>query len=1210
MVNHEDDRPSVDGSNPVNQLDDVLKLRDVPPSNRAEETLLLQQSDIRLGAMLRAWLTEGLSKTEGPAAGSPSMEIPTKPRDYPVDPADLRHARPEHTNFPFPGDTCGPFKIEKPLGHGGMGTVFLASRIDDLDLKVALKTLSFWDSRAESLFRRECKILSGLSHPNIAHLIDAGVLATGQPWLAMEYVEGQTLDVYLETTELTLDQRLSLFLKICDALSHAHGQLVIHRDLKPRNIVIKPNGEPKLLDFGIARIIDPESRQQAAQTTLAERIMTPEYASPEQVRGERLGAATDVYSAGVLLYELLTGVRPYQIHSYDFYSIAKAMEEGDIKPPSVQNLKTGTTNKSFARNLRGDLDTITLKALAVSPTDRYASVAEFAHDIRLYQRGMPIEARPASRAYRMRKFIARHQWPVVLGTGLLVFLSVFSIYAQIQQGRLARERDLANREQRTAAQVTEFLVSLFDQADPQFSQRSDLSAFEILERGRSEIQQTLDSDPEIAARLTATLGRVYRGLGDAKQSRALLTDAVSFYQGTEQVPFEMVLELFRTLLLAGDFLVAEGCLAQLSERQEKNPLQQAQLDLAYGKLCLKIGRYRQAETAFQAALSAAVLPREDRIALKKHQAVLQRRLGNMARSLEMQKEHLAIEKAYYGETHVHVADSQIDLSLSYLRNGDWDKANELQEQAGSIYEKAYGRDHLNWSKFLNYRAQYFHRKGELEQAVTSLNKGITIIQEKLGLDSYEESILQSTLGFAYFRKGEYQLAEETLRKALSTKHRLLGPEHIESADCLLNLSLVFGRRGQLQKEQDLLLQALAIYRERLPQTHPTYGKVISNLAIVYARQGQWSKAEEYFLETLKLRRETYGDVHPSVADTLFNLGAFYSAQDKLELAEEYQRKCLALRRQIYKTAHPDLGGSLANLGTLADKKGNLDEARKLLEESVAMFVTLKKETHWVSRNAKIKLASVQVKQGDYAEAEPTLLQLLTWASEKEGPESAVFMDTTNELGLLYLQQGRFEKATSHYQDALRIAQSLFKSPHARITEKRLNLVEVYLEHGKNNQASALLQVAEEDLEKTANPKLAARLGFLKASSLRQTGNDELAYQHFKRLWEATAASEASQWDITAKTLLQLADLEVDFGTSSQALAYLNLVRSRLENRLPKNHEIFQEWASIKGKVLLHDGDPSGKELLQTAHRQLTQKLGEEHPLTRKANRRLSARPSL
>ncbi|CAM2008331.1 serine/threonine-protein kinase [Acanthopleuribacter pedis] len=1198
------DTSSSVGATIATHLDRVLSFKDRPSLNTPSGEVLLQQSDAHLGATLREWLKQ--KQDQEHEFERPDASLATNP---PLSAGEEQAPTNPPADSILPGERCGPFKIEKRLGKGGMGTVFLASRLDDLDLKVALKTLSRWDPRMQILLQRECKILSGLNHTNIAHLIDAGVLPTGQPWLAMEYIAGTTLDVFLESHPLNLEKRLELFLKICDALGHAHAQMVIHRDLKPKNIMIKPNGEPKLLDFGIARMLDPETQAQQTMTALSDQIMTPEYASPEQIRGERLNASTDVYSAGVLLYELLTGTRPYQFKSHDFFTILQTVQEHPLTRPSSHAQAGGTIYKEMARHLKGDLDTIVLKALAFAPKDRYPTIAALAHDIQLYQRGMPIEARPATRSYRLRKFVARHQGPVVLGAGSLIFLLLFSIYASIQQTRLTRERDLATKEQRTTAQVTQFLVSLFDQADPHLSLRNDLSAYDLLERGRLQVSQTLQDEPEINNRLLATLGRVYRGMGHVDQSKSLLTQALENHKTQGTTPYELELELFETLLMNSDFDEAEARLDTLKKENQQDNRRKARLEHAYGRLCLKTGRFMAAQNALASAeLLHHHLPQDEGLMLRRDQGNLQAAMSDYNSSIQTQKKLLTREKRYFGKDHIRVADSQTTLALTYMKKGDYEEADACLQQAEKIYLRAFGKNHLSWASLLHSRAKLYRHQGKYTQAKTYLDEALSIARNQRGENSLMEAEILTTLGLNYYNNGTYQRAEQTTRKAIQIMQFLFGKEHIKVANNLINLALIHQAQGAHQEAKILLRETLEIYRKKQLNNHPVFGKALNNLAIHHARQGDLEQAEVLFLRTLAFRTETLGETHPSIADALGNLGAFYSGQRNFKKSKAYHMRSLSQREQLFGRDHPDVAMTFYNLAILSERENRLDDAVARYEEVVAIYERLQNEAHLTSRLAKRNLALIQITMGDFETAERQLNRILSWAHEKEGPKSFHYMEVKGGVGLLNLQRGRLDEAESHYLEALTIAQSLFKRPHNSITHFHFALLDVFLAQDQLDKATQIIQIIEQDLATLQQENLAERLAYQQATLQQKTGNKEAAYQALKAIWEVSPRPPWRDHYLEVGVLLNLADLESDLGTPNQALSLLEKARVRLEIRLPPSHHVFQQLQSIKGKALARKNDASARRVLQSAHQELAQKLGKDHPYTEQAKLRLATLP--
>ncbi|HEU4778296.1 MAG TPA: serine/threonine-protein kinase, partial [Steroidobacteraceae bacterium] len=365
-----------------------------------------------------------------------------------LDPGDLvgAPARAEQ-----PGQEIGPYRLVRELGSGGMGVVWLAERTDGLiNRPVALKLPHGAWKRAGLAERmaREREILATLSHSNIAHLYDAGLTADGQPYLAIEYVEGRRIDVYCQEQQLALRARLELFTQVANAVAYAHGKLVVHRDLKPANILVSADGLARLLDFGIAKLLDDGQAKETRFTEMSGRALTPDYASPEQILGEPLTTASDVYSLGVILYELLSGHRPYKLQRDSRGALEDAIVQAESPAPSA------VANAPWRRALRGDLDTVVLKALKKKPADRYPTVHALLDDIERYLGARPVLAQPDSRWYRARKFIRRNL--IALGTSSAVLLAVLG-----GAGAAAWQARLAVAQQKRAEAVKEFVASIF-----------------------------------------------------------------------------------------------------------------------------------------------------------------------------------------------------------------------------------------------------------------------------------------------------------------------------------------------------------------------------------------------------------------------------------------------------------------------------------------------------------------------------------------------------------------------------------------------------------------------------------------------------------------------------------------------------------------------------------------------------------------------------
>jgi serine/threonine protein kinase len=414
-------------------------------------------------------------------------------------------------------ERLGPYRIASMLGEGGMGAVYLAERDDDEFLQqVAIKVVrGLLDPERVRQFRNERQILAWLEHPNIARLLDGGTTDDGLPYLVMEHVQGVPIDRHCDAVRLNIADRLRLFLTVCGAVSHAHRSLIVHRDIKPSNILVTTAGVPKLLDFGIARLALDGAAVESGITRAGGRMMTPDYASPEVVRGGHVTTSADVYALGVLLYELLTGRRPLRFATMSSVEIERVVCH--VEPPvasraAVEDVAAAggsateraaarrTTPAKLAGELHGDLDAILATAMAKEPGRRYPSVDAFAADLQHYLAGRPILARPATWAYSASRFVARHRWAVAAGVAFVLVVSAAALVLSVQAARLAEERDRTARERDTAQQVVGFLTGLFEVSDPDTAAGASVTARELLDRGAERIDSELTGQPVVQAR--------------------------------------------------------------------------------------------------------------------------------------------------------------------------------------------------------------------------------------------------------------------------------------------------------------------------------------------------------------------------------------------------------------------------------------------------------------------------------------------------------------------------------------------------------------------------------------------------------------------------------------------------------------------------------------------------------------------------------------
>ncbi|MDX1487803.1 MAG: serine/threonine-protein kinase, partial [Acidiferrobacterales bacterium] len=588
------------------------------------------------------------------------------------------------------GQHVGPYVVQRHLGQGGMGDVYLALREQPFKQYVALKIIRGGMNRREVLarFAVERQILASLNHPNIARLLDGGVTADGLPYFAMEYVKGRPITRYCDENKLPLRAWLRLFQQVCQAVQYAHQNLIIHRDLKPSNILVTETGTIKLLDFGIAKLLNPSMSPVAQPVTRVElRLMTPEYASPEQVRNEQLTTASDVYSLGVILYELLTGHRPYRVAGRPTQEIIEIVCEQDPPAPSVQiskaetlersdgsereitpeevGAKRGTQPERLRRQVRGDLDTIVLMALRKEASRRYGSSEQLEQDIERYLTGLPIVARPNTVRYRLHKLLVRHRAAAVAAVLVVLSLVVGTSAALWQAERARTERDRARTEAQKAEQarvqaeaVTNFLTGLFEANTPQENHGDDLTARELLERGTERIEQ-LSDQASVQAQLLSVIGMVYQSMGQYDDAQQLLEQALFLRREEfgEQSPevAESLNDVGFAHYLKGDYDAAQPYLQKA--------------------LTLRRGFSADGHDPLEVAESLNLL------------AAIELRQGDYDAAESLYREALAVRRKLLGERHADVATSMNNLARLLRLKGDYDEAEGLLNEALSQWQE-------------------------------------------------------------------------------------------------------------------------------------------------------------------------------------------------------------------------------------------------------------------------------------------------------------------------------------------------------------------------------------------------------------------------------------------------------------------------------------------------------------------------------------------
>jgi eukaryotic-like serine/threonine-protein kinase len=700
-------------------------------------------------------------------------------------------------NREAPGENVGAYRLVSIIGQGGMGTVWLAERNDGrFERRAAIKFLNFalWGRGLEDRFKREGAILGRLSHGNIAELLDAGVTASSQPYLVIEHVEGEPIDNYCDTHRLSIHQRIKLFLDVLAAVAHAHANLVIHRDIKPPNVLVSNDGKVKLLDFGIAKLLEVEG-QEAAPTLLTREAgapLTPEYAAPEQITGSPVTTATDVYALGVLLYLLLTGTHPAGPGPHSAADLLKSILDqepkhpSDVVTPHADQMVAAANNRSatperLRRQLRGELDTIVIKALKKNPHERYASVSAFAEDLQRYLSDEPIHARPDTFVYRAVKFVKRHRIAVSLATAaaLAIVIGLFGTLLQAHTARL--QRDTAIRERDRANRITDFMISTFRVSDPAQPNANNPTAREILDRASKQIDAEMGKDPEAQANMMFVMSEVYDSLGMFSQARALLTRALDL-QRREFGPD------------------APQTLASLSQM---------------ALILTEEGNYGEAENlqrrAFEGRTRVLGAEHPDTIASMARLATVLSLEGQTANAVKMKRDAFALSQRVSGPEDPQTLKMANSLAAVLWQQGDdrlYGEAEKIQRASIDVEKRVLGPEHPDTLNGMNNLGVIMRRMGRYAEAERIYREILPVQSRVLGPEHPDTLVLRDSLAIALAKQRRYQEAEALYSETLTVIRRVYGPNHPTTAGTIYNIACLEAVQGHQNKALALLSDAV------------------------------------------------------------------------------------------------------------------------------------------------------------------------------------------------------------------------------------------------------------------------------------------------------------------------------------------------------------------------------------------------------------------
>jgi eukaryotic-like serine/threonine-protein kinase len=744
----------------------------------------------------------------------------------------------------------GPYRIVRVIGEGGMGVVFLAERTD-LGSQAAIKILrDAWLSPARrQRFATEQRTLASLNHPAIARLYDAGALSDGTPWIVMEYVPGAPITENCRAQSAGLPERLRLFRAVCDAVLYAHRHLVVHRDLKPSNVLVTADGHVKLVDFGISKQLGEAA---VDVTRTGARLMTPAYAAPEQVRGETAGLHTDVYSLGVLLYELVTGRLPFDLstrtpHEADRIIVAQE----PAKPSVIAASDPQAALSSAGKTSRGDIDVLCLTAMHKDPSRRYQTVEALIRDLDHYERREPLEARPDAFSYRMRKFVRRN-WRALSATAavLAVIVGLVTFYTL----RLTSARNDALTEAARARRIQELMLNLFTGGEEAAGPAEDLRVVSLIDRGVLEAEN-LNAEPAVQVSMYRTLGGIYQRLGNLTKAESLLQTALDrrrtlYGMDNPEVAESLVamglLRVGQAKFDEAEQLVRDGLAMSKRQLAADDPAI-ARATTALGLVLEERGSYKEAIATLEEAArihSARQPASADLAATLRELFNSQFYAGNFATADDIGARVLAMTKQVNGEHHALVAEDLINLGAVRFERGQYVEAERYYREALVITEGWYGKEHFKTGSNL-----------------TMLGRSLQVQQR---LDD----------------------AWEVLRRAVAIQERVFGPVHPRVASAVNDLGAVALRRGNYDEAEAAFRRMSDIYKSVYGTRHYLIGIAVSNIGSVYTARGDHTRAEPFYREAIAMYEATQGAQHMNTGIGRLKLGDALVSQKHYAEAEK------------------------------------------------------------------------------------------------------------------------------------------------------------------------------------------------------------------------------------------------------------------------------------------------------------------------------------
>lgn len=875
----------------------------------------------------------------------------------------------------------------REIGRGGMGVVYHAIRRGEgYEQQVALKVVRSGadDAGLQQRFQQERKILARLEHPNIARLVDGGTTTDGRSYFAMEYVDGEAITSYADRRRLRVPERLRLFEDVCSAVAFAQQHLIVHRDLKPSNILVDSQGRVRLLDFGIARLVDPENETASNDMTIeGSRLLTPEYAAPEQLRGEPPSTATDVYALGVVLYQLLSGRHPlghgrdaaleFALGSHDTEWLPRAVArdhrvvraDGTVEVITGRMVAAarGLSPRALRRMLKGELATITAKALQREPEARYPSAEALLSDLVRHREGQPILAEPPSWGYRTRKYLRRHRTMVTAATLVLIALGT-GLGLSLWQARVAQ------REAERAGRAYDFLAGLFQDAHPDAAQGTDYTATQLLERGATRLADAWPDDPEARGALQRKIATILTDRGDYDSGARMLRGALARDGTVNRVP--LTLTLARLELHRGNPQTADSLLtAIVASGQPLSDVQEASLMESSASIHYQMGAYAEAESLMHAVIAWT------------------------AESDGRQSDAYASDLS--------------NLAIYQAAQAHYDDAERSQLAALEIERANHPGNSTDVALILHNLGDLYFNMEQNEDAKRYFGEAVAMrrVLYPDGHDRLAESL--RGLAMAHRDLGELDAADSLLSISIEMTAATVG-EHSQTFARQLNAHAILAySRGDYVAARERFERARAIYEEELGPTHPTTLTITNNLATVQKMTGELEAAERSYRQVLQRRREVLGDRHADVAYSYNSVGLVLRQMGRPEEAIAMHREALDRYLEIYGEEHGLVATTRTYLGSALREAGLTDEALVELRTALAYREEHLPAAHRDLIDTRIGLGRALLRAGEWSETIETMEQVEREVAESTNTPEIWAVATRAARGLALARLGRVEE---------------------------------------------------------------------------------------------------------------------------------------------------------------------------------------------------------